>query len=351
MKRVLVAPLDWGLGHTARCIPVISELIKAGADIYFAGNKSQIAFVSQHGLKFKTLELFGYNVSYSSIFPQWMKVGFQSLRLKKIIEKENKWLQQIVEEKKIDIVISDNRFGLHNSSARCIFITHQLNIPSPLFAKNVNIINADFINRFHECWIPDNELLLLSGQLSAKATLNIPVKRVGLLSRFDYNRNDPPINFDIALLLSGVEPQRSVLEQKLIDYFRKTSYRVALIRGTTGQLTGVPATITQFGLLNSLELQNIISQSEVVICRSGYSSVMDLVNLQKKMFLVPTPGQPEQEYLAEYFNKKFRVPFIEQNAISKLGIQLSEARTIEIPSVIKSENLLATTISGLLNNN
>src|SRR5688572_20662466 len=98
MKRVLVAPLDWGLGHTARCIPIIHELINAGADVYFAGTKSHISFVKQNHLSVHFTELFGYNVEYSAVFPQWIKVGFQSLRLAKIISKENEWLQKFAEK-------------------------------------------------------------------------------------------------------------------------------------------------------------------------------------------------------------------------------------------------------------
>ena len=347
MGRVLVAPLDWGLGHTARCVPIISELLKTGADVYFAGNRNQIAFVGKHGLKIKPIELFGYDVSYSAIFPQWMKVGFQSLRLKKIIEKENQWLQNVIEEKKIDIVISDNRFGLHSKKAYCIFITHQVNIPSPLFPKNINSINKNFINQFDECWIPDDKSLLLSGQLSSNTELSVSTRHIGLLSRFKQVKNDSLIYFDALLLLSGVEPQRSILEEKLIEYFRGTDYRIALVRGINEQLTDLPPTIKQFNLLNSDELKEIISQSDAVICRSGYSSIMDLVVSAKKMILIPTPGQPEQEYLAKYLGKKFDIHSVEQTHILKQGIDLRKAKKIEFPYGIKNENLLAEVLSKI----
>ncbi|MDP2386321.1 MAG: glycosyltransferase [Bacteroidota bacterium] len=348
MKRVLVAPLDWGLGHTARCIPIIQELITAGSAIYFAGTKSQISFVKQHQLSVHFIELFGYNVEYSAVFPQWIKVGFQSLRLAKLISKENEWLQKFVKENKIDIVISDNRYGLHCKQAKSIFITHQLNIPSPVFRNTINNINQKYIELYDECWIPDSGIHL-SGDLSKEKTVSIPLKRIGILSRFNSSSRSVTKVFDFLFLLSGVEPQRSIFEKKLIDCFKNTNYKVALIRGTETINEIVSNNIQQFGLLNANELKEIILKSDTVICRSGYSSIMDLVCLHKKMFLVPTPGQPEQEYLAHYLHEKFGVPYALQNELNE-SIPFFEAKKIEAGLGIKNENLLKENITRILNN-
>lgn len=348
MKRILIAPLDWGLGHTARCIPIIQELINQKAEVYFAGAKSQISFIKQHHLSVHFVELFGYDVEYSAVFPQWIKVGFQSLRLAKLISKENEWLQKFVNENKIDIVISDNRYGLHCKQAKSIFITHQLNIPSPVFRNTINNINQKYIEQYDECWVPDSDIHL-SGELSKEKTLSIPIQRIGILSRFNSNTHSTEKVFDFLFLLSGLEPQRSILEKKLIDSFKNSNYKIAIVKGTETQYEYVPGNIQQFGLLNAEELKEIILQTDIVICRSGYSSIMDLVCLHKKMFLVPTPGQPEQEYLAQYLHEKFGVPFALQNELNE-SLPFFNAKKIETGLGIKNENLLKENITRILNN-
>ncbi|HEY1040352.1 MAG TPA: glycosyltransferase, partial [Bacteroidia bacterium] len=209
-----------------------------------------------------------------------------------------------------------------------------------------NAINVDYIKRFNECWIPDHPELRLSGSLSGNKIISA-AKYIGLLSRFSKHKKAGDEKFDVLLLLSGVEPQRTILEEKLINYFQNTNHSVALVRGTKEQMTTLPSHITPFGLLCSEELKELIGQSNTVICRSGYSSIMDLVMLQKKMFLVPTPGQPEQEYLAEYLHQKYGIPYMEQQAIAKQVFALDSSKAIELPFGIKNENLLEGAIAKL----
>lgn len=344
MKRVLVAPLDWGLGHTARCIPLINELLSKNADVVFAGNKEQIKFAAQHFPKLKSIILFGYDVSYSAIWPQWVKVGFQSLRLKKIIERENKWLDNLLQKEHFDLVISDNRFGLYNSNVRCIFITHQLNIPSPLFKRHVNSINLSYVRNFDECWIPDDPEINLSGDLSSNS---FEAKHIGLLSRFGKAKMSET-KYDVVLLLSGTEPQRSILEDKLLELFKNTSMNIAIVRGVDGSVGEAGDNIETFGRLSAVQLSELMKKTECVVCRSGYSSIMDLVSLGKRMFLVPTPGQPEQEYLAQYYKSKWKVPFTEQSKLINCEEILNPDQYKEIPFVSKNNSLLQKEISRIL---
>jgi hypothetical protein len=324
MKRVLVAPLDWGLGHTARSIALLTELERQGAQVIFAGNKKQVDFVKQHILPLTAIDLFGYDVHYSAIWPQWMKVGFQSLRLAKIIEKEHAWLQEFVSHNHVDIVISDNRFGLYTKQCKSIFITHQLSIPAPIFRQTVNNINLGYISHFDECWVPDNPQVNLSGVLS---TADAKHARIGLLSRFGKYSSSDDYAFDFLFLLSGPEPQRSMLEKKLLALSANTDYRIALVRGVKEKNKDIPPHIQQYGLLNSKDLGELVNRSEAIVCRSGYSSLMDLVLLQKKMFLVPTPGQPEQEYLAGYLHRKYGIQFAEQKDLD-ISIDLKTVKTL-----------------------
>jgi predicted glycosyltransferase len=343
MKRVLVAPLDWGLGHTARCIPVMEELQQQGAQVIFAGTKDQVRFVKQHILPLSAIDLFGYNVSYSAIWPQWMKVGFQSLRLAKTIEKEHQWLQEFVQQNQTDIVISDNRFGLYSDKCKSIFISHQLNIPAPLFRQTANTINHRYIEQFDECWVPDNPYLNLSGNLSTSEKKH---PHIGILSRFKEASEPGRKEFDFLFLLSGPEPQRSILEKKLVALTSDTDYSVALVRGIPEKTKDIPKPIKQFDLLNSKELERLMQSSEAVVCRSGYSSIMDLALLQKKTFFIPTPGQPEQEYLAAYLRKKSGIQYSQQKDIDS-SLDLKTIKTLarripvqsgEDPAAFASEN-------------
>lgn len=348
MKRVLVAPLDWGLGHTSRCVPIIKELLANHAEVFFAGTEAQISFIKAHRLKlhFSTLE--GYNVKYSAIWPQWVKVGFQSLRILKIIEREHQWLQKFVTDNKIDVVISDNRFGLYSDRCKSIFITHQLSVPSPLLQRKANEINTNYISRFDECWVPDHPEIKLSGDLSSS---DIKHSYIGLLSRFTSSEKRSDKQFDLLLLLSGTEPQRSILEEKLLSLKKEAGYKTALVRGTINPLQQNNDAST-FDLLSENELRELLLQSETVVCRSGYSSLMDLVITGNKLFLIPTPGQPEQEYLAEYLKKKWNIPYCRQNETGNYtaGDIINGAKSIHFKMDIsaESERLLKKEISRIL---
>jgi UDP-N-acetylglucosamine transferase subunit ALG13 len=239
----------------------------------------------------------------------------QTHKILSAIKKENAWLKKMIAEYDFDAVISDNRFGLYHASVPCIFITHQLHIKSPLGKWSEKILqkrNYRFINRFRECWVPDMEgENNLAGQLSHPGkNPNIPVKYIGLLSRFD--SYSPPAGGDggkethLLIILSGPEPQRSILEDKIIKEISHYHGTATVVRGLPGASTFIPSgnMIHFYNHLPADELNKEILKAEYVISRCGYSTVMDLVALQKKSILIPTPGQTEQEYLGQYLMKK-----------------------------------------------
>jgi hypothetical protein len=219
--RILVAPLDWGLGHTTRCIPVVHALINNGCTVYLAGNKAQAALLKTEFPNLLLIELNGYKVQFSKKKSLLLlKIMAQLPHFKKIIQDENKWLQKIIAEHKIDAVISDNRFGLHHPQMHTVFITHQLSIKTP-FGKWIDTLiqrwNYSYINKFSECWVPDAKELPLAGELSHPVCLpKIPVHYAGWLSRFKKMEIKSESKF-ILIMLSGPEPQRSLLEKKLRD--------------------------------------------------------------------------------------------------------------------------------------
>lgn len=308
--KILIAPLDWGLGHATRCIPIIKQLIADNCTVLIAASGKGKALLEAEFPTLKFLHLAGYNIEYAAsgwgLLP---KIVAQIPKLLSAIKHEQEWLKKIVEEEKIDAVISDNRYGLHHPGIRCVFITHQLLIKAPVkIAENfLQKINYKYINWFEECWVPDvageNNL---AGMLSHPALLpKIPVHYIGTLSRFTSNENNTQGDY-LLVILSGPEPQRTLLENSLLQELKDYVDEVVLVRGLPQikETLYVAKNVTVFNHLPSAELEEKIKGASMVISRSGYSTIMDLAMLKKKSILIPTPGQTEQEYLAKHLMKK-----------------------------------------------
>lgn len=309
IKTVLIAPLDWGLGHATRCIPLIKALIINKFEVIIAGNSTQKALLQKEFPHLIFLDLKGYEVHYSH--QKWM-LPFTLLkqlpRIKATIRYENKWLQKAIDHYNIQLVISDNRYGLYTSKVPCVFITHQLTIKAPsIFAERViQRISYQYINRYQACWVPDTESNnAVAGILSHPTRLPaIPVHYMGLLSRFEKEPVSPK-KYDYCIVLSGPEPQRTILEDKILHSITTVQGRFLLIRGKPADTTIV--TLPGVDIRNHLsgeDMQAAFRESEYIISRSGYTTVMELLTLQKKSILIPTPGQTEQEYLAKRLMNK-----------------------------------------------
>ena len=169
MKRVLIAPLNWGLGHATRCMPIINELLAQGAEVIIATDGRALHLLQKEYPQLTILELPAYNITYRSN-NMMLNIAPQLFKIIRAIIKEQKAIRKIIRDYKIDLIISDNRFGCVSSDIPSIFITHQVHIkiPNPTVQRIVNFFNHLFINRFNECWIPDFEdtSQSLSGSLS-----------------------------------------------------------------------------------------------------------------------------------------------------------------------------------------
>jgi predicted glycosyltransferase len=315
-KTVLVAPLNWGLGHATRCIPIIHELLKQNADVIICAEGMGKKLLQQEFPTLKFISIPAHRIRYSE-FSMVLSMLLQLPLIILSIRKENKKLQELLHNYNISHVISDNRYGLYAEQIKCAFITHQVNIQTPGILKFLQpvlyFINCFFIKKFNELWIPDTaNLPSLSGKLSDASKLQHPVKHVGILSRFSkpcYNENK---EYDIIALLSGPEPQRTMLEQKLARELEACGKKYLIIRGKIGEEKE-----TGKHLLNEItaeQLQAILHPSTLLVARPGYSTLMDTVMLKHARFLfIPTPGQTEQLYLASYLHATFGCPFIHQH--------------------------------------
>jgi uncharacterized protein (TIGR00661 family) len=250
---------------------------------------------------------------------------FQAPKILKTIKSENKWLAKMMDEYHFDAVLSDNRYGLYHRNIPCIFITHQLKIKSPLGKWTERILqkrNYKYINQFTACWIPDvEEKNNLAGELShSEKKPSIPIHYIGWLSRLNMasaNINDETKNH-LLIILSGPEPQRSLLENKIIKEIANYGGTATIVRGLPATQSLIPSTsmIRFYNHLPSEELSKEMLQAEYVMSRSGYSTIMDIIKLKKKSILIPTPGQTEQEYLADHLLQKQIACCIDQKDFS-----------------------------------
>ena len=195
-----------------------------------------------------------------------------------------------------------------------IYITHQLKIKGPLLLmKIVNPINRLFIQKFDHCWVPDFENSLLSGKLSYS---NLEKTFIGPQTRFEKIVEERKnYKYKYLAIISGPEPQRSLLEDEIQNCFLKTNKHCAIINGLTNTKEISAEKITFYPHLETTAFRELITKSELLICRSGYSSIMDLCILQKKVLFIPTPGQTEQEYLAKYHQKTHSIYYQKQGRI------------------------------------
>ena len=342
-KKILISPLDWGLGHSTRCISIIRLLLDNAYSVSVACNPIQKSLLQQEFNNIEFIELKGYNISYSKnekLFP--LKLIAQLPKIAMRIISEHRWLQKTIDRYKIDIVISDNRYGLFTKKVPCVFITHQLTIKAP-FAWLENLlqrINYSYINRFTQCWVPDyagsNNI---AGLLSHPGKLpSVPVHYIGPLARFVKNETVKP-RYRFCVLLSGPEPQRTLLENIILKQLHDVPEGCLLVRGKLDAAPIQPSSpkVTTSNHLSGLSLQEAILSSEIIITRSGYTSVMELLALQKKSILIPTPGQTEQEYLGKQLMRQQWALCINQNEFDLKDALMAAAQfDYQLPSSPKS---------------
>ncbi len=302
-KNILVAPLNWGLGHATRCIPIIKELEKNGFTPIIASDGASLLLLKKEFPGLLALELPSYNIEYAKKGENFKwKLIKNSPKTISAIFKEKEIIKKWIPKHNLSGIISDNRFGVHSNKIPSVFITHQLKVLSGKSTWFSSIINTFFIQKFDECWVPDMEgSLNLSGKLGHLKKTHLNIKYIGVLSRF--KKQNLPIIYDVMVLLSGPEPQRSILEEELIEKFKNYSKKVVFVKGKleSDQKIEQIGNTTFYNYMQTEQLEKTINESEIVISRSGYTTVMDLAKLEKKAFFIPTPGQFEQEYLASKY--------------------------------------------------
>ncbi|MDO9036885.1 MAG: glycosyltransferase [Lutibacter sp.] len=310
------------MGHATRCIPIINALLKANYEPVLASDGDALLLLQKEFPLLQSIELPSYNIRYPKNGKNLrFKLLLQLPAIITAIKKERKIVSKLIDKENIAGIISDNRFGVFSKKVPSVYITHQLNVLSGKTTFITSKIHQQLIKKFDQCWVPD-----LKGNQNYSGTLghlkkhHLNLKYIGILSRFQPKELE--IKYDLLLLLSGPEPQRTLLENNLLLELKGYKGKILMVRGVF-YATEINAA-SNFHIVNYLlanELEKAINQSNLVISRSGYSTILDLAALGKKAFFIPTPGQFEQEYLAKMFQEKLLVPYATQDEFTaaKLG--------------------------------
>lgn len=312
--RILVAPLNWGLGHATRCIPLIRRWLESGNEVVIAGDGESLALLRHTFPTLPTYTLAPLHVRYSRTRSQVGAMVAMLPTLLRFCLRDRRALRRLLNTEHFDLVLSDNRFALYPFRAgyagtRFVYMTHQLRILLPQrwrgLSRAVTALYRAFYSRYDEVWVPDyaDATHNLAGDMAHLPDMPDNVSFIGLLSRFEGQATEAiETQYDILALLSGPEPQRTLLEEQLIERYRDSGQRVLIVRGkpTEPMVRLRKGTITRVPHLTDSRLIPLLLATPRLIARSGYTTIMDfhVLGVSNKTEWIPTPGQPEQEYLA-----------------------------------------------------
>lgn len=323
IKNVLICPLDWGIGHASRMVPIIKKIQLKGHNIFIACTKQQQAFFANEINNYTWIPCASPVIKYShkklSVYDLIKLIPKILIGIRKDKKRINSWIKKY----NIQIIISDNRYGCYSPHAYSVLITHQVKIELPKKIKWAEKILhkriKKLIYKFDRCWIPDiKEIPNFAGDLSMQFSLNGKSAFIGLLSRFEKNNlNQSPSEnqYEVIAIASGPEPQRSIFATMLLRQMKKLQKPCILVLGDFSKPHSVRQedNVLIYSSMNTKQLYQAIQSSKYIIARSGYSTIMDLISLKRTAILVPTPGQTEQEYLANYYKSRRMFVIAEQN--------------------------------------
>lgn len=342
--------MDWGLGHASRCVPIIKNLLNKGAKVTLGGSGFSGDWLRKEFPNLPYIEFPGYNIRYSIYLPMFLQIFLKLPSILFTIRRENRFLKKWLKSNSVDVIISDNRYGLYCENIYSVFITHQININAgnlkflePLLLK----LNKKMILKFDQCWIPDfkgdNSI---AGHLSQISVPSPQFVYIGLLSRFTNQNITSAYMYDCAIVISGPEPLRTKFENKIAQVLKNTSLKILVVRGTQKSNHPFSNKIEVINHANTNLLIELINKSKFIVSRSGYSSVMDWIKIGKQALLIPTPGQTEQVYLAKNLQEKAYFPFKFEDDINETDFHFTTMNFV--PPSIPDNQMLELTIERLL---
>ena len=309
-EKVLVCPLGWGLGHASRSVVVIEFLLKKGCRVAVAADKTQCSFIKSRYPELEFIHFPSYGVKFSSgsnqLFPL-IRIAFKMIYR---TTSEHFEVKKLIKTYDIDLIIADNRFGLYSKKIPSIFITNQLSVRFPKPFQGFKPIGEWFVKRhaerFTQCWIPDNPSgISISGELTNPVKMTKNAVRVGLMSRFAGDEAQKRIQeWDLLTIISGPPPHREIMQNEVEILAKRLQLKTLILQGIpqSEENSTIRDNITFVSNLPDKEIAKAICTAKYIICRSGFSTITDLLALKRNAILVPTPGQTEQEYLCKHLS-------------------------------------------------
>jgi UDP:flavonoid glycosyltransferase YjiC (YdhE family) len=311
------------LGHATRSAPIVKKLEEVGHEVILASSGESATWLETE-LGMEVIVLPDYRVHYKGR-RLWASILRQTPGFLRAITQERKAVEEIVHEKGIDLIISDNRYGCYCPGTPSIFMGHQLVPPVPILRNLLARWHARFIDRFDHCWILDSEESRIAGKMSDPKYLGTPHTYVGFPSPAGLWRQDGK---KICIILSGPEPHRTKLEQELCNDPRLENEDVALVRGTKSSgVSPFPRRWEVYDLVDHKKLAEIVHQSQTIVSRSGYSSVWNYLQSGLGAILIPTPGQFEQMYLGDEMKRRGLFDVVQEE--KELGTVLGKVKPME----------------------
>jgi len=323
--RILVAPLDWGLGHSTRCIPIIQRLLDLGAVPVIGADNGPLALLTREFPNLEHVQLPGVNIRYGEGRNQLWSMARQFPAMVRSVQAERTLFDRIRRDLRLDGVISDQRFGIRSSELPSVIITHQVFPFTPIAQGALRKVNLRHIARFDRCWIMDEPAAPgLAGDLSHGRSLPANASYIGTVSRMRPDGPGPARAYRVVAVISGPEPQRTLLDQLLSGQLQNVPGEHLLVQGLPAKSgTEQVGNVTKVPHMNATELAAHLAASEFIVSRSGYTTLMDLVALGRTAVVIPTPGQAEQEYLGELHARTGRFTVLQQHALD-LGAALKK---------------------------
>lgn len=346
--RILVAPLDWGLGHSTRCVPIIRRLIELGAQPVIGADAGPLTLLRSEFPRLEHVRIPGVNVRYSKGRNQLWSMARQFPAMVRSVQAEHALFDRLKNDLRLDAVISDQRFGIRSADLPSVLITHQVFPFTPIAQGALRRVNLHHMARFDRCWIMDEaEAPGLAGELSHGRDVPHNARYIGTVSRMSASVIPPRKRYRIVAVISGPEPQRTMLDQVLTDQLQRVPGEHLLVRGLPAQNQEERfGNLTTLPHLSGNELASAMANAELIVSRSGYTTLMDLVALGRSAVIIPTPGQAEQEYLGELHARTGRFVVQHQEHIDLEDV-LSRSSSVEASHSANSNALLERALEEL----
>lgn len=350
--KVIYGICSWGLGHATRSLPVIRKLIKENNEVTIISNGRSLELLKNE---------IGEDIEYFDIpdYPMLLSKNSRQFMAKSVVywpsfiarmESGLQKLKKILENRKCNRIISDARYDIYSRKIPSFFISHQIRIMNPLrikmFERGSEIFNLFFFKRFCGVIVPDYMDDNLSGDLShnLRRIDENKLYYTGALS--DFKRLKTKKDIDYLISISGPEPQRTMLEEKLIPQINDLKGKIVVTLGKTENKDKfINKNIETYSFLTKEKREEYLNRAKLVVSRSGYSTILDLAVIGIKALMIPTPGQIEQEYLGQYHNKKGTFYSVFQNNINLI----TDVEIAKKSSGIKRKCDVDKTVENILN--